>query len=302
MMNFSDLLQRENEDHFFVINDNEEVKKVLSEKSLDYIVVDYDNALEGWEADIVSDRSVGLWIDDRLDTGYSHSEALVQKGVKLATFDDCGEGATLADLNISALNFNDCSLKGKRVLKGLEYLVLNEQVNNYKRLRNDKLKVMVTFGGSDTYGVTLQVVEIIKEIGLEATIYVGPSFKHQDELEQLVDNRFRILRNTPSLVGEMIKYDLAITGGGITPFEANATGLPCLTISSEDHEIQICKYLDDLGASAYLGHRGNISAQGLKATLSNMDVEKMSKIGMDRITTVGASNVWKEIKGLKSGR
>ena len=38
---------------------------------------------------------------------------------------------------------------------------------------------------------------------------------------------------------EMSRHDLAVTGGGMTPFEANAAGLPCIVVANETFEIQV---------------------------------------------------------------
>jgi spore coat polysaccharide biosynthesis predicted glycosyltransferase SpsG len=75
-------------------------------------------------------------------------------------------------------------------------------------------------GGSDTYGVTIQVIKLLKKFGKKATILLGPAFSHWPELKKELNSNFTIKRTVPSLIAEFKKYDLAITGGGVTPFLA----------------------------------------------------------------------------------
>ena len=66
---------------------------------------------------------------------------------------------------------------------------------------------------------------------------------------------------------EFSHYDLAITGGGITPFEANAAGLPCVVIANEDFEIPVGLGLEKLGGTVFAGHYSQIDAKLLSENL-----------------------------------
>ena len=68
---------------------------------------------------------VEAWINDRMDTDHHHAKRVKHEQVKLVTFDDKGSGAVEADLHIAALAFDpEEYLAGKKVLRGLDYLVL----------------------------------------------------------------------------------------------------------------------------------------------------------------------------------
>ena len=153
-------------------------------------------------------------------------------------------------------------------------------------------KIIVTLGGSDTYGVTIKVVEILKKLSKSATIITGPSFLHGKELENITDGRFIIKKTVPSLIEEFYNYDIAVTGGGITPFEANATGLPCIIIANEIHEIQTSEYLQKLGSSIFAGYHENFD---IELFSQDFDIMKMSKIGSETIKTNGVKNIFEEI-------
>jgi spore coat polysaccharide biosynthesis predicted glycosyltransferase SpsG len=187
-------------------------------------------------------------------------------------------------------------LKGKRVLTGIQYLALNKEIDRYRRARTHlKSPTLVTLGGSDTYGVTVQVVALLKKLNWGATVIVGPSFQHDEELKQILGGRFTVKRGVPSLIQEFVHYDLAITGGGATPFEANASGLPCIIVANEPHEIEIAQYLAGIGSSVFAGYYREIVE---KVFDIDLNIEEMSRTGMEKIGTDGVDNIFREIVAL----
>lgn len=212
--------------------------RIIRERGFDVALYDL-TAVTGWENGFIEpDASSSVWINDRLNTQRSHSEAIKRLGAKLVTFDDRGDGAELADMNICALLFEKTEgLKGKDVRLGVEYMILNPEIAAFRRLRQSLASVLVTLGGADTYGVTVRVAKWLSSKPFPITIVTGPSFQHMAELEEVVataaPGRFKLLNQVPSLAAEMHGHDLAITGGGVTPFEACAAGLPCVVIANE---------------------------------------------------------------------
>jgi spore coat polysaccharide biosynthesis predicted glycosyltransferase SpsG len=275
------------------INNDEKAISLIKEKNIPYEIVNLSDFESDWESVLINKYNIDFWINDRLDTDIKHSENVVKNNIKLITFDDSGSGAELVSINIAALTFNNSEkLKGNKVLTGIKYLILNKEIEKYKRIRSKTEKILVTLGGSDTYGVSLKVIEILKKIDKPATIIIGPSFQHKKELKNIIDKRFIVKNTVPSLIEEFYNYDIAITGGGITPFEANATGLPCIIIANEIHEIQAAQYLQKLGSSIFAGYHENID---IKLFSQNFDIVKMSKIGSETIKTDGVENIFEEI-------
>jgi spore coat polysaccharide biosynthesis predicted glycosyltransferase SpsG len=178
------------------------------------------------------------------------------------------------------------------VLTGTRYLVLNREINACKRRRERLDSILVTLGGSDTYGVTMRVVNLLKTAHRGATVVVGPAFQHQADLQQAMDERFILKREVPSLIREFGQHDLAITGGGITPFEANASGLPCVIIATELHEIEVGRYLAAKGSSLFAGYYQEIDESIFSLDL---DIEEMSRTGMAAFGTDGAAHIFSEI-------
>lgn len=221
----------------FLANDHPNSLRIIRERGFDVALYDLA-AVTGWENGFIEPDASSVWINDRLNTQRSHSEAIKRLGAKLVTFDDRGDGAGLADINICALLFEKTEgLKGKDVRLGVEYMILNPEIAAFRRLRQSLASILVTLGGADTYGVTVRVAKWLSSKPFPVTIVTGPSFQHMAELKEVVAtaarDRFKLLNQVPSLAAEMHGHDLAITGGGVTPFEACAAGLPCVVIANE---------------------------------------------------------------------
>lgn len=282
-----------------LINDDAVSLQILRKKRIPYETVPLTDLDSGWEVQLIEKYDIRVWVNDRLDTELAHARNVKHKGVRLVTFDDRGGGASLADLHFAGLVFEGAeTLKGSKVCRGIDYLVLNREIDKYKRQRDEARQILVTLGGTDTYGVTVAIVEMLAKLKREATLIVGPGFRHHQELRQRLSAGFTLKTEVPSLIAEFIWHDLAITGGGITPFEANASGLPCLTIASEPFEAESCRFLAKLGTSIYLGNRNKLDTSLLDEAIRSAPVSSMSKMGMAKIGTGGAINIVNELEKL----
>jgi spore coat polysaccharide biosynthesis predicted glycosyltransferase SpsG len=288
-LNLADGLANAGLPYTLYLNDHAPSRQILVERGLPHRVVNLEDFTGNWEASLIRQDGITLWLNDRLDTDIRHAEKIKAADIPLVTFDDRGTGAALADLHIAALAFDEQEqLAGARVLRGVDYLILNPQIGDYTRLRKQLSSILVTLGGSDTYGVTVRVVQILKEMNLTATIVIGPAFMHMNKLDEVLTEGFTLKRGVPSMIEEFYRHDLAITGGGITPFEANASGLPCVVIANELFEIPVGKELQRLGGSIFAGHHGSLTSP-LFGT--DLPLEAMSRAGMHNIDLQGTQRV-----------
>lgn len=297
MLNFAQYLIKEDEKFIFIINDNEKAKDILDLNRISFEVVNLEDLNSNWETGIVEKYNILYWINDRLDTDIKHSLNIKNNNIKLITLDDLGTGAKLSDINICGLFFNNDNLKGRKTLKGVEYLILNNEIDRYKKNRYTIDNVLVTLGGSDTYGVTIKVLKLLKKYKIKATIHIGPSFSHNKELEEELTSEYKLINYIPSLIEEFDKYDLAITGGGVTPFEANASGLPCLIIANELFEIPNGEFLDNSKSSKFIGHYDKID-ETVFSSFNKLDIKLMSRNGMERLNTQAVKKIYNVIKKL----
>jgi spore coat polysaccharide biosynthesis predicted glycosyltransferase SpsG len=279
----------------FFVNDHEPSLELLRQDQLPFEIVDL-SGVEQWAQAAIRQTQTRLWINDRLDTDLVQARAVKQTGIPLVTFDDRGAGASLADLHIAALAFAaGVPLSGRRVASGHEYLILNPEIAPHRRQRLKVERILISMGGSDTHGATVRAVALLHRRGLGATVVIGPGFEHRTALDAEWPTRFELRINVPSLIEEMSRHDLAIVGGGITAFEAAASGLPAILIANEDFEIPIARYLASLGAARYAGHH---SALDEAAFAIPEDVAEMSMAGLTKVSLDGVKKVCQLIQEL----
>lgn len=294
--NLAAVLRRAGQACKILINAHEPAQHLLKNAGMPYVTVDLADLESDWEGRIIENERVGVWVNDRLDTDGRHAAHVKRRGIPLVTFDDRGSGAEAADLNIAALAFDPGeALPGRRVLRGVDYLILNPDIARFRRTRRHAKRLLVTLGGSDTYGVTVKVIRCLRTARRPATVIVGPGFHHDAELAEVLGPGFELKRGVPSLVEEFTRHDLAITGGGITPFEANASGLPCILVANERFEVPIALGLASLGGSVFAGYHTELDESVL---VRDLPVEAMSRAGMEHIGLEGADRVVRELIAL----
>lgn len=295
-LNFIRVLNQYNEPYIVFINDDDAAASVLTSNAVNYEIVDFSDVISNWELDKIRKHNIDIWLNDRFESSYEHCMNVKNADTLLAAIDDCGNGTKLVDIHFVGMMFGtaDENIGGKRILRGLDYCILNSEIGKFKRLRTKAEKVIVSLGGSDTYGVTVRVVELLKKHSIPADIIIGPSFSHIKELERVIDKRYRVMSCVPSLVETFSNYDIAITGGGVTCLEANAAGLPCIVIANELHEIDTCRYIERIGGAVFAGYYTNIDESVFD--IRNLDICCMSEKCYNSFTLNGAENIYKVLK------
>lgn len=276
-------------------NEDEGARRVLDVAGFPWSVVPLRETDAQWISQRVRTDRISVWIDDSFETSLAHAQALLAARVRRVTFNDRGPGAELADLHVCAVRLGESSEpRGRRILSGLEYLVLDPQVARHRRRRTELRSIVVSMGGSDTYGLTVDVVRALGARRMTATVILGPGFVHQRELAAVAQG-FDVKRHLGSLPPEFARHDLAVTAGGMTPFEANAAGLPCIVIGAESWEERAGRMLAELGGCIYAGPRRGIDFSVLDR---NLPVQRMSEAALASVPADGAARVAAEIAAL----
>lgn len=290
-MTLADELVRTGEGVHFLINPHEPSLQILKSRGFAYATVDLCPDAGGWEKEAVQLLRASVWINDRLDTTAEHVERVKATGLPVVTFDDRGSGSVQSDLNVAALVFDPedvARLQGARVLTGVDHLVLNPAIARFRRARARLASVLVTLGGADTFGVTVKVVRLLRDKQWNVTVVLGPAFIHHEALAEVIPGHFEILCGVVSMAEEMARHDMAVTGGGITPFEANAGGLPCLVVANEPFEIPVGQTLARMGGCRFAGHHTAIDALLFQSPLdiAGMSTRAMASVGLDGVQRV----------------
>jgi len=167
-----------------------------------------------------------------------------------------------------------------KLLLGTRYVLLRREFlkwRNWKReIPKVARKVLVTMGGVDPENVTLKVIQVLKEVrvdGLEATIVVGSSNPHYDELKRAVQNSKvsmrleKAVKNMPEL---MAWADVAISAGGTTCWELAFMGVPTLVMILAKNQQPIAEELNRIKAAINLGWHTDISSNKIVQILVNL--------------------------------
>jgi spore coat polysaccharide biosynthesis predicted glycosyltransferase SpsG len=291
-LNLADELRRLGASVCFLINDHEPSCEKIKRQGFDFRTYPLDAPPGSWEREYLrSQPEVKVWVNDRLNMPTAHAEVIRAADLKLVTFDDRGVAAALADLNFSSLIFDGISqLHGQRIFTGPDYMILNPDICPYRRHRETLGSTLVSLGGADTHGATVKVAAHLKKAGIGATIVTGPAFSHFAELDLVIGGQqiFVHKSNVRSLAEEMSRHDLAITGGGLTPFEAAAAGLPTVIVANEDFEIPVGEALERLGCSRFAGHHASIDA---KAITESLPISEMSRQALHSVKLDGIHRV-----------
>jgi spore coat polysaccharide biosynthesis predicted glycosyltransferase SpsG len=276
-------------------NDDPAVARALGERVQPWTPVPLREDASGWLRERILADGIRVWIADCFETSIAHARGVLEGGARFVTFNDRGAGAAHADLHVCAVALDEGGApKGKRVLSGLAYLVLDPAVRRYRRQRQRLDSLIVSMGGADTYGLTIDVLRALRARGRGATVVVGPGFAHDKELSALAEG-FTVRRSVASLAEEFSRHDLAITAGGVTPFEANAAGLPCIIIAAEPWEERAGRQLEALGGCRYAGSRHDIDVSALDEALP---IERMSAAALAAVPADGADRVATELLAL----
>jgi len=177
-----------------------------------------------------------------------------------------------------------------------------------REIRRRAEKILISLGGSDPYELTLDVVQAMFRLNhpkLELKVVVGACFSEQtkNKLKALVDDYPGICKlcyqaNIPEL---MLWSDLAITGVGLTRYEAALTGTPILCLTREDlRNFDNDKFIG-AGTSQHLTVPGlaqnNILEKEIERLLADFDARnRMSEIGKNLIDGKGCERIISELK------
>lgn len=291
-LNIVEFLEQTGEESIVFINQDKVSLQILEQKKIPYIVADYSDVSSNWEKKAIEKLGIDVWLLDKFQTGLELAEHVKNENIILTAIDDCGAGAKYVDLHFCSMIYRN--LRGKKIYTGKEYLILNQEIEKYRRKREKLGKILITLGGSDTYGVTIKALKILKKSGWRADVAIGPNFKQKDMLFREISCDCKVYQSVPSLIELFSNYDLAVTGGGVTCFEANASGLPCIIIANELHEVEIAKYIETYGGALFAGYYQNIDENCFD--LDKLQIEKMSIAALREFRLDGMQKIYQIIK------
>lgn len=236
----------------FIINNNQNVINLISQKGFKYNI--YKN-LEQIE-EYLNEDSIDIAILNQLNTMEEEALLFRKKSQIMVTIDDTGKSAGFADLSVNALYPIENSISDFRFIALPSTF---QKKHHIQRKTNKRIEnLLVTQGGSDTYGFTPKIVKSLFSIpkDISVNIILGPNFSHNSELaevRQKAPREFNIIRGKTDLSDFMLDSDLAVSAGGISLFELACLGVPTLVVCGERFEVKTAKRLEREGFGLCLG-------------------------------------------------
>ena len=171
----------------------------------------------------------------------------------------------------------DPAPKSDKWFYGKECVLVDHIYFDSYRKRNSSIikNILITFGGSDPQGITVNVLEALKNMKIDVNVrcIVGPSFspRHVQKIREFQINELLDIYYSPENLSEHYEWaDLGICGSGGSRYEAAVTGLPILfTAIYEDHD-SLSNIFSSFGTSKYIGVHSKLSSLDWIDAINNL--------------------------------
>ncbi len=189
--------------------------------------------------DDIARLSPHVVINDRLNTEVDYMKSLKKLGVKVANFEDDGEGIDYADLVVNAI-YPESESKENHYY-GYKYFLLRDEflLTRPRELSPIVKNVLITFGGIDSHNYTLKVIMSIYEYcyknSIDIVVVAGFGYQHYTSLEQF--KKINIYKNAKNIAEHMRNADYIFTSAGRTTYEIASLQVPSIVMAQNEREL-----------------------------------------------------------------
>lgn len=312
--------QKEKDNIYFLINDNEHLKERIISEKMNYIVNPFKSGSEDdskFLLEVVSDNDISWVIVDGYVFNEDYFDFLRNNNLNYLIFDDDGEKSHY-NSNI-ILNQN---LHGKsewydskkenytKLLIGTDFTLLRNEFLDFqdykKNIKNKANHILITLGGSDVKNYSLKILNILNELSFndfEVIVLIGANNIHENELNSFINNsnlKVEILKNISNMPEIMKWADLAFSSGGTTVWELAFMGVPTIVGATSHVEEVLLTGLNEHNLFKTVGKLENLDKNELinifDYLINNKDArEKMSIDGQKFIDGFGSKRVIDEM-------
>ena len=253
----------------FIINNNQIVANLISQRDFGYRIA--ESSIEVEES--INRQSIDIAILNQLNTVKDEALIFRRHSKVLVSIDDTGSSARLSDLRFNVLYpIADSIIDFKYIALSS---IFQQKHNIPKRIRERIGRILVTQGGSDTYGYTPKIMRALYNIPntIHVDVIFGPSFSHYPEVDKILHRAprdFNIITRRGDLSDLMLEADLAISAAGITLFELACLGIPTIVVCGELFEVETAKRLQREGFGINLGFGGHVDEDDIYTTVRQL--------------------------------
>ena len=313
--------QKDGGNIYFLINDNEHLKKRITYENMECIVVPFKSGTiqdSKFLIDISSSKNISWCIIDGYVFKEDYFDFLRDNDLSFLIFDDDGSFShynsnIILNQNLHGKKkwYNSKKEDYTKLLIGTKFTLLrNEflQYQSYNKLIKDKAKnILVTLGGSDVNNYSLEILKVLNSLDFHdfnVKVIIGANNKHEEKLIQSIENfdfNVEILKNISNMPEVMMWADIAFSSGGTTVWELAFMGVPTIVGATSHVEEVLLKGLNENDLFKTVGNLKNLNKIELKNIFDYLinckDArEKMSSDGQKFIDGYGSKRVIDEME------
>ena len=301
---------------FFLFKEGGYFKSEVEEQFKVHVVHDFtENSYLEFE-EFITDKNISTVIIDLIEKEYlelcwlrDRFEFLKIVSITLFLFDFDTRYEHLSFFPDMELKSNSIinTKKGKfHLLSGPEYLVFREEFRNLnKEVREKANKVLVTMGGTDPLGISLKVIQELKQVeGLIVTLLLSKLSPHYkillDEINSSTSAQINLIEKSAKISKLMLGHDIIVLNGGLTRYEACLAKTPFIAIAIHKTQFEISEKLTRLGVGINLGIFEKLGDGEIRNAVSRLlqshNVRKQMSEKMDGVFDgYGATRIFKQI-------
>ena len=218
-----------------------------------------------------------ILIVDRLTLNTDLLFSLKSRTQLLICIDDTLDDGTYCDLKLNPLYKNQTEIREEfqgNYHEGVACQIIHPKFTSKPTVWREKVThVLVMQGGADSHDTVREILDVLHQLILRHNeikfSFLSPSFE-----EKLLNRHENPKENVCffNTISDMRKFllgvDLAISSGGITPFELAAMQIPSLLISAEQKELETMQKLAEIGCAINLGKHSKKSLKQLVTQIS----------------------------------
>jgi len=270
------------------INDAEKVQNFLGKKNYPcFLIVDDYRLSYDWESYLKSFNHTILSIDDIERRHCSHF-----------LLDSKWEGSK------TLTRYEDSELTTKKFL-GPGYILIDDSFKNIAKknsVNQEKFVVFISFGGG---GDGRFLVEILRtflkftwSLSMTFKVVIGPYMTNKNDIMNYskIHKNIHMIYGSKNLYNELKTVNLFLGASGTTLFEALALGLPTVSFSISDNQVNSIENLQDLGNFIHIGNIYSISLDKFALL-----VEKLS-LNIDRLISLFMNHTYYKIDSFGTDR
>lgn len=271
-VNLASALSRSDSKPSFIINADESARNRLLMEGFTFFINSFDSDFTDASLDVIAEAKVVV-MDTKKDVT-KITRLLKAKGIKVVLIDNTTLAANYADLIIiPSILPVDSGIDRDKLFSGADFLILGDNFIEARGVNHlayaTPLRVLVTFGGADPFGLTSLVVDSLCSVeGIDVTVVIGEAFTKRDPYAYAGGcKHVRCVSGLTDLAPLMKESHVAFTANGTSIYELAYMGVPSLLIANYESDIKELQAYGKFGFSTGLGLYSDVTPGMISSAL-----------------------------------